>query len=100
MLQSILTAALQGSGATNNASPSSLSATSLQSQSDNSQLSPLAQLMSTLEQLQKSNPAEYQQVTQQIATNLQSAAQNASSGGNTAAATELNQLATDFASAS
>ncbi|HEX4228272.1 MAG TPA: hypothetical protein VHZ07_06355 [Bryobacteraceae bacterium] len=99
-LQSILSTALQGSGSTNTSSSSSLSATSLQSQPDNSQLSPLAQLMSTLQQLQKSNPTEYRQLTQQIASNLQSAAQSATSGGNTPAASELNQLATDFASAS
>ena len=67
---------------------------------DSSQLSPFAQLMSTLQQLQQSNPAQYQQVTQQISTNLQSAAQTATSNGNTAAATQLNQLSTDFANAS
>jgi hypothetical protein len=56
--------------------------------------------MSTLQQLQLSNPAQYQQVTQQIATNLQTAAQTATSDGNTTAATQLNQLATDFTNAS
>ena len=42
----------------------------------------------------------YQQVTQQIATNLQSAAQTAQADGNSTAATQLNQLAKDFTSAS
>ena len=67
---------------------------------DSSQLSPFARLMSTLQQLQQSNPTQYQQVTQQIATNLKSAAQTATSQGNTAAATQLNQLSTDFTNAS
>jgi len=56
--------------------------------------------MSTLQQLQESNPTQYQQVTQQIATNLQSAAQTATSEGNTSAASQLTQLATDFTNAS
>jgi hypothetical protein len=68
--------------------------------SDNQQLSPFAQLMSTLQQLQQSDPTRYQQVTQQIATNLQSAAQTARKDGNSTAANQLDQLATDFTSAS
>jgi len=56
--------------------------------------------MNTLQQLQQSDPAKYQQLTQQIATNLQAAAQTAQSSGNTTAATQLNQLATDFTNAS
>jgi len=56
--------------------------------------------MSTLQQLQQSNPAEYTQVTQQIATNLNTAAQTATAGGNPTQAAQLNQLATDFTSAS
>jgi hypothetical protein len=56
--------------------------------------------MSTLQQLQQSNPAEYKTVTAQIATNLQNAAQTATSEGNTTAASQLNQLATDFTNAS
>jgi hypothetical protein len=69
-------------------------------QSENGQLSPFAQLMSTLQQLQQSNPAEYQQVTQQIATNLKTAAQTATADGNSTQASQLNQLATDFSTAS
>jgi hypothetical protein len=98
-LQSILAAALQGTGASNNSSPNSVSGTSGQ-QSDSGQLSPFAQLLSTLQQLQQSNPTEYQQVTQQIATNLQSAAKTATADGNTSAANQLAQLATDFTNAS
>jgi G3E family GTPase len=56
--------------------------------------------MNTLQQLQQSDPTKYQQVTQQIATNLQAAAQIAQSEGNTTAANQLNQLATDFTNAS
>ena len=69
-------------------------------QPDNSQLSPFARMMSELEQLQQSGPAKYQQVTAQIATNLQNAAQTAQAAGNTAAATRLNNLAQDFSDAS
>jgi hypothetical protein len=56
--------------------------------------------MNTLQQLQQSDPSKFAKVTQQIATNLQGAAQTATAGGNTAAASQLNQLATDFSSAS
>jgi hypothetical protein len=102
-LQSLLAGALQGTGLTNKTNQNLLNGinpSSLALQRDNSQLSPFAQLMSTLQQLQQSNPAEYQQVTQHIATNLQTAAQTAQSSGNTTAANQLNQLATDFANAS
>jgi hypothetical protein len=71
-----------------------------QPSSDQAQLSPLAQVLSTLQQLQQSDPTEYQQVTGQIATNLKAAAQTATTDGNTSAANQLNQLATDFSSAS
>lgn len=56
--------------------------------------------MNTLQQLQQSNPSEYKQVTQQIATNLQNAAKTATGDGNSTQATQLNQLATDFNTAS
>lgn len=69
-------------------------------QPDSGQLSSFAQLANTLQQLQQSNPAEYTQLTQKIAANLQSAAQTAQASGNTTAATQLNQLATDFSNAS
>jgi hypothetical protein len=69
-------------------------------QDGNPQISSFAQILSTLQQLQQSNPSEYQQVTSQIATNLQSAAKTATADGNTAQANELNQLASDFTNAS
>ena len=98
-LQSILSSALQNSSSAGNSSSTS-GASSVTAQSENGQLSPFAQLMSTLQQLQQSNPTEYKQVTQQIATNLQNAAKTATADGNSTQATQLNQLATDFTSAS
>jgi hypothetical protein len=67
---------------------------------DQNQLSPFASILSTLQQLQQSNPAQYQQVTQTISSNLQSAANSATGSGHTALATELTQLSTDFKNAS
>jgi hypothetical protein len=100
-VQSILSSSLQGIGSTSNANSNTASGIGSSAlQTDNSQLSPFAQLMSTLQQLQQSNPSQYAQVTQQIATNLQSAAKTATSDGNTTAAAQLNQLATDFTNAS
>ena len=69
-------------------------------QGGSSQLSPLAKVLSELQQLQQQNPTEYAQVTGQIATKLQSAAQTAQTDGNSSAAGQLNQLATDFTNAS
>jgi hypothetical protein len=97
-LQELLGTNLTGTGLSLNTSKST-STTSTQ-QADNGQLSPFAQVMSSLQQLQQSNPTEYQQVTQQIATNLQSAASTATADGNTSAASQLNTLATDFTNAS
>ncbi len=101
-LQSIIGSALQGAGSTNQTTTgsSAIDSSSLVKSSDNTRLSPFAQLLSTLQQLQQSDPTKYQQVTGQIATNLQSAAQTAQSEGNTTAANQLNQLATDFTKAS
>ena len=96
-LQSILGTALKDAGLS--AASNGVSGTSSQ-QPDSGQLSPFAQLLSTLQQLQESNPTQYQQVTQQIATNLQNAAQTATQDGNTSVASELNNLATDFTNAS
>jgi hypothetical protein len=100
-LQSILGSALSASSTTGKTShsPSGINASAVV-QADNSQLSPFAQLMSMLQQLQQSDPAKYQQVTQQIAANLKTAAQTATSEGNTAAASQLTQLSNDFTSAS
>jgi hypothetical protein len=94
-LQSAISSAFQVTNASGNTSVSSLAATG-----DQSQLSPLAKLLSALQQLQQSDPAKYQQVTQQIATNLNTAAQTANQQGNTAVGSKLAQLATDFTNAS
>lgn len=102
-LQSLLSSALQGTNSTSNSTGSLLngiSSSSLEQPSDNGNLSPFAQLMSTLQQLQQSNPTQYAQVTEQISTNLQSAAQTAQSEGNTSEANQLSQLSTDFSNAS
>jgi hypothetical protein len=93
LLQSISSSALQSSGLTK--SPANAT-----SQADSSQLSPLAKLLSELQQLQQSDPAKYQAVTKQIAANLQTAAQTDTANGDTAGASQLNQLATDFTNAS
>jgi hypothetical protein len=94
-VQSVFRSAVQDSGLTT----ANITSSASQSQ-DKSQLSPFAQMMSNLQQLQQSDPAKYQQVTQQIATNLQSAAQTAQANGDSAAADRLNQLAGDFSNAS
>ena len=99
-VQSILASSLQNVGlSTNSANTNSLNAVSGQ-QPDSSGLSPLGQILSTLQQLQQTDPAKYQQVTQQIAANLQTAAQTAQSNGNTTEANQLTQLSTDFTTAS
>ena len=64
------------------------------------QLSPFGQLLSTLQQLQQSNPTQYQKVTQQISTNLQTAAATDTKSGNTAHAAQLTTLSKDFSTAS
>jgi hypothetical protein len=95
-IQSVLGAAATPS---TKAATASISAPAAQ-QPDNGQLSSFAQMMNTLQQLQKSNPTEYQQVTAQIATNFQAAAKTATADGNTTAAKQLTQLAATFSSAS
>lgn len=68
-------------------------------QPDTTQLSPLGSFLSELQQIQQSDPAQYQQVTQNVADNLQSAAQTAQADGNTTAANEYKQFATEFTTA-
>ncbi|HUP02578.1 MAG TPA: hypothetical protein VMU19_01235 [Bryobacteraceae bacterium] len=100
-MQSILSSVMQSSGLSATAKKSqSTGALSGASQSDNTQLSPYAQITTELQQLQQSDPTKYSQVTGQIATNLQSAAKTAAADGNTTSASQLNQLATDFQNAS
>lgn len=98
-LQSIMNTTLQSAGLPT-ATSGNTSTSAVSQQSDNTQLSPFAQVMSELQQLQQSDPAKYQQVTKQISANLQTAAQTAQQQGNTTAAAQLNQLSTDFSNAS
>jgi hypothetical protein len=81
-------------------SPASTATATSSGTQDTNQLSPFAQILSSLQQLQQSNPSQYQQVTQQISTNLQTAAQTATASGNTSLTNELNKLSADFGSAS
>jgi len=99
-LQSIFAAQSTNTNSTGSANSISSNSTSLLSQLDSNSLSPFARILSTLQQLQQTNPAEYQQITGEIATNLQNAAQTATSEGNTQAAASLTQLSTDFQNAS
>jgi len=82
------------------ASAGTVSNVSVARRPDTGKLSSFGQLLNTLQQLQHTNTAQFQQVTQQIATNLQGAAQKAQSDGNTSAASQLNLLSTDFRLAS
>jgi len=90
---SVLSKGLSTNSASNSASVSGAAAGS-------GQLSPFAQLLSTLQQLEQSNPTQYQQVTQQIATKLQSAAATDTKNGNSAQAAQLTTLSKDFSTAS
>ncbi len=60
------------------------------------QISPAAQFMSMLQQIQQQNPDQFKQVAAKIAAGLQKQAQQAQSTGDTTSATQLNQLAADF----
>jgi hypothetical protein len=56
---------------------------------DSNQLSPLAQVLHTLQQLQLNDPAKYKEITGQIATSLQNAPQSAQEQGNTTLADQF-----------
>jgi len=99
-LQSLLATQFSNTTSTTNGGTSNINSTSLFSTQDNNTLSPFAQVLSTLQQLQETNPTQYQQVTSEIASQLQTAAQTATSDGNTQAAANLTQLSTDFQNAS
>jgi hypothetical protein len=96
-IQSLITGAVKGSSSTSASATSSAVSSSMR---DTNQLSPFAQILGSLQQLQQSNPSQYKDVTQQIASNLQTAAQSATASGNTALASQLTQLSTDFKTAS
>jgi hypothetical protein len=97
-LQSIFNPASRNAAPASTVSTNSTGAAGSQPASGN--LSPFAQILNELQQLQQYKSGQYQQVTQQISTNLQTAAQTAQSNGNENAASELNSLAADFTSAS
>ena len=99
-VDSFLTSTLQSQGVISTSNNGADTKSASGQGADSSQLSPFAQILSTLQQLQQSNPVQYQQVTQTIATNLKTASQAAQSQGNTKEATSLNQLASDFSDAS
>jgi hypothetical protein len=63
------------------------------------QLSPVAQVTSTLLQLQKSDPTKYREVAQQIAASLHSDAHAAQFEGEISKAAHLTRLASAFATA-
>jgi hypothetical protein len=82
---------------TNNAGLTNTGALTVSLPQDGSpEISPAAQLLSGLQQLQEQDPAQYQQVTSQIANQLHKAAATQLSSGNTALATQLNQLGDQF----
>jgi hypothetical protein len=87
------------SGSNNSSTPTAAASAATVKQ-DTSLVSPFAQILGTLQQLQQSSPAQYSQVTNQIASNLQTAAASATAGGNTAQAAQLTQLSKDFQNAS
>lgn len=84
----------------NNLQSLATSQSGLGSKSGSGQPSTLTGILETLQKLEQSAPAKYAQLTGQIAANLQTAAQTASSKGNTNAANFLNQLASNFTNAS
>jgi hypothetical protein len=101
-IQSVLETALQGTSSTATTTGNNLdgiNASTTRFRPDISQLSPFVELHA-LQHLLESDQTKYQQVTQQIATNLQTAAQTAQKDSNTTAANQLNQLASDFSNAS
>jgi hypothetical protein len=59
-------------------------------------ISPLAQFLSKLQQIQQQSPSQYKSVASNIASRLQKAAQKVQSSGDTAQAGQLGQLATLF----
>ena len=83
-----------------NASNTSGSSSTTLPQDPTPQLSPASQFLSNLQKLQQTNPSEFRQVTQKIATQLQNAAQAATQAGNTSNASALTKLAQDFQTAS
>jgi hypothetical protein len=67
---------------------------------DSTTLSPLGQFASWLHGLSTSNPSQYQKVTSDISNGLQKAATVAQHNGNTTLASELDDLSSQFQTAS
>lgn len=61
---------------------------------------PFGQILSNLEQVQNTNPAQYKLVTQQISANLATGAKSATAVGNSTLAGQLSRLSADFTVAS
>jgi hypothetical protein len=99
-LQSLIGNVAQGAGIAGANARSSAASLPPGLPPDSQQLSGLAQVIGKLRQLQATDPAQFKQVTQQIAVNLHDAAQTAQSNGNTTTANQLNQLSASFSDAS
>ena len=92
--------AAQSAGSVNLAiSTTSVSATISFRSQDSAQLSPLAQFVAQLQNIQESNPTEYPSVLSQIASNMKTAADTATQSGDSYAASEYNTLVKDFTEA-
>ena len=69
-------------------------------QSDLPSISPAASFLSMLQQIQQQNPTLFKQITSRMATQFQNQAQAAAAQGNSAQASQLKQLATEFQNSS
>jgi len=87
-------------GASRLFSPVTTQSTSSGSGQGQAQLSPAAQLLKELQQLEQQDPAQFQQVTAAMSSSLQKQAQTAQQKGNTTEAGQLNQLASALSTAS
>lgn len=94
-IQSLFAGAVSGSSSSHTASTGAVS-----NHPETNEGSPFAQVLSSLQQLEQSHSSQYKHVTKQIASGLQTASQSAMAAGNTALASQLTQLSTDFANAS
>jgi hypothetical protein len=86
----------QPSNSTANRTQNAGSTSSVQPQADVSGLSPAAQFLTQLQQLQTQSPQQFQAIISTITGQLQQAASTASSNGNSAQANQLTQLAKSF----
>jgi len=84
---------------TNSTKPSTQASSLSLPQDSAAQISPAANFLSLLQQLQQSNPAQFQKVVTNIGNKLTQAANAAQSSGNTTLANQLNQLASQFQNA-